>query len=114
MAGPGNYESAPGYGISRPDPIPAVAHWTDQKIAVHAWCCVLGYLLARFVHLRLAEHIGYAGTLHTMMEDLNQIRRATVLRKQPHKPGRPRLETVLDHPDDPHFYELTGALGLRP
>jgi transposase len=89
-------------------------HWTDQKIAVHAWCCVLGYLLARLVHLRLAERIGYAGTLHTMMEDLGQIRRATVLRKRPGKPGRPRIETVLDHPDDPHFQALIDALALRP
>jgi transposase len=89
-------------------------HWTDQKIAVHAWCCVLGYLLARLVHLRVAERIGDAGTLHTMMEDLGQIRRATVLRTRPGKPGRPRIEHVLDYPDHPHFHHLVDALQLQP
>jgi transposase len=89
-------------------------HWTDQKIAVHAWCCVLAYLLARLVHLRLVERMGYTGTLHTMLEDLAQIRQATVLHKQPGKPGRPRLDTVLDHPDDPLFEQLIAALDLRP
>lgn len=89
-------------------------HWTDQKIAVHAWCCVLGYLLVRLLHMRLVERIGYAGSLHTMMDDLGQIRRATVLRRRPGKPGRPRIETVLDYPDDPHLRDLIGALGLRP
>ena len=88
-------------------------HWTDQKIAVHAWCCVLAYLLARLVHLRLAERAGYTGTLHTMLEDLGQIRRATVLHKQAGKPGRPRVEHVLDHPDDPAFASLITALELH-
>ena len=88
-------------------------HWTDQKIAVHAWCYVLAYLLARLVHLRLAARTGYTGTIHTMLEDLGQIRRATVLHKQTGKRGRPRVEHVLDHPDDPVFPSIISTLGLR-
>ncbi|HPC84167.1 MAG TPA: IS1634 family transposase [Thermoanaerobaculaceae bacterium] len=88
-------------------------HWTDQKIAVHVWCCVLAYLLVRLVHLRLTERTGYTGTIHTMLEDLGQIRRATVLHKQPGKKGRPRIAHVLDHPDDPQFAALVTALDLR-
>lgn len=88
-------------------------HWTDQKIAVHVWCCVLAYLLVRLVHLRLAERTGYTGAIHTMLEDLGQIRRATVLHKQPGKKGRPRIDYVLDHPDDPEFAALVTALDLR-
>jgi transposase len=88
-------------------------HWTDQKIAVHAWCCVLAYLLVRLVHLRLAARIGYTGSIHTMLEELGQIRRATVLHKQPGKPGRPRVDHTLDHPDDPTFAPLIEALDIR-
>ncbi len=88
-------------------------HWTDQKIAVHAWCCVLALLLVRLVHLRLAARIGYTCTVHTMLEDLGQIRRATVLHKQAGKPGRPRVDHILDHPDDPIFAPLIAALEIR-
>lgn len=89
-------------------------HWTDQKITVHTWCCVLAYLLARLVHLRLVDRVAYTGSLHTMLEDLGQIRRATVLHKQPGKPGRPRVDHVLDHPGDPSFAQLIAALDIRP
>lgn len=88
-------------------------HWTDQKIAVHAWCCVLAYLLARLVHLRLTARTAYRGSIHTMLEDLGQIRRATVLHKQPGKSGRPRVDHILDLPDDPAFPQLVSALEIR-
>jgi len=48
-----------------------------------------------------------------MLEDLGQIRRATVLHKQTGKRGRPRVEHVLDHPDDPVFPSIISTLGLR-
>lgn len=66
------------------------------------------------VHLRLAERIGYAGPLHTMIEDPGRIPRATVLRRQLDKPGRPRLQRVLEHPDTPHLEKLIRFLNLRP
>jgi hypothetical protein len=89
-------------------------HWTDQKIAVHTWCCVLAYLLARLVHLRLAERLGYSGTLRTMLEDLGQIRRAIVVQQAPGRKGRPRLQQVLDHPEDPFIAAMINTLSIRP
>ena len=87
-------------------------HWTDQKIEVHAFCCVLAYLLVRLVHNRVVQTTSFAGTMRSLMDLLGQIRRATVLDKAAGKPGRPRVRTVLDHPDDPLLDEVIDALGI--
>jgi hypothetical protein len=49
-----------------------------------------------------------------MIEDPGRIPRATVLRRQLDKPGRPRLQRVLEHPDTPHLEKLIRFLNLRP
>jgi len=89
-------------------------HWTDQKIEVHAFCCVLAYLLVRLLHTRVAEHTSFTGTTGRLMDLLGQIRRATVLQKVPGKPGRPRVRQLLDYPDDPSLDEIIQALGITP
>jgi len=87
-------------------------HWTDQKIEVHAFCCVLAYLLVRLLHARVVDRTSFTGTPHSLMDLLGQIRRATVLDKAPGKSGRPRIREVLDHPDDPLLGELVSALAV--
>jgi transposase len=37
-------------------PFRPVRHWTDQKIVVHAFICILGLLLLKLLQLRLKEH----------------------------------------------------------
>ncbi len=39
-------------------------HWTDQKICVHSFCCVVGYLLAALIR-RHARQLGYTEGLRT-------------------------------------------------
>lgn len=55
-------------------------HWTDQKLHIHVLTCMIGYLLARLLHLR-ARRAGapFASPEH-LIEALGRIRRATVAR----------------------------------
>ena len=54
-------------------------HWTDQKIEVHSFCSVIGYLLAALVR-RHARQMGYTEGLNTLLEMLNELR--SVLRSE--------------------------------
>lgn len=89
-------------------------HWTDQKIEVHAFCCVLAYLLVRLIHTRVVEQTSFGGTTRTLMDLLGQIRRATILETVAANPGRPRVRHVLDYPDDPLLEEIVQTLGITP
>lgn len=89
-------------------------HWTDQKIKVHALCCVLAYLLVRLLHIRVLERTSFAGTTRRFMDLLGQIRRATIVEHVAGDPGRPRVRHVLDYPDDPVLDEIIEALNITP
>jgi transposase len=54
-------------------------HWTDQKIKVHFFICVLGYLLAAIVWREARIKAQFKGTLDTLLDTLNNIRLATIL-----------------------------------
>ncbi len=54
-------------------------HWTDQKIKVHFFICVLGYLLAAIVWREARTKAQFKGTLDTLLDTLNNIRLATIL-----------------------------------
>lgn len=72
-------------------------HWTDQKIQVHALCCLLGYLLAALVR-RHARQMGYCEGMDRLLEMLAGVR--VVLRTEARTgPGRPRLRWQLEEND---------------
>lgn len=73
-------------------------HWTDQKLHVHVFTCLLGYLLARLVHLRAQRATGYGGSLERLLDALERVRRVTVIR-QPSDTAKPRLTTQLEDAD---------------
>lgn len=54
-------------------------HWTDQKITVHYFICVLGYLLTALAWREIKMKTGFNGTLDTLLDTLNNIRLATLL-----------------------------------
>jgi transposase len=54
-------------------------HWTDQKIKVHFFICVLGYLLAAIVWREARAKVQFKGTLDTLLDTLNNVRLATIL-----------------------------------
>ena len=70
-------------------------HWTDQKIRVHYFSCILGYLLASLIWREARLKTGFAGTLDTLLDTLNNIRLSTVL-EMSGKPGKPRATRQIE------------------
>ena len=54
-------------------------HWTDQKIVVHNFICVLGYLLTAIVWRQARLKAQFNGTLDNLLDILNNIRLSTLL-----------------------------------
>ena len=76
-------------------------HWTDQKITVHYFICVLGYLLATLVWRQARLQDEFSGTLDTLLDRLSDIRLAAVL-EDSSKPGRIKTDYRLEErtPED--------------
>jgi transposase len=70
-------------------------HWTDQKIHVHAFICVLALLLARVVE-REARTLGRRESLSGLLDLLGTVRLAMVLQPSGAKGGRPRTDWQLE------------------
>jgi len=86
-------------------------HWTDQKLHVHVFTCILGYLLARTLFLRAQHlHVPYA-SMESLLDALTQIRRVTVARSASGK-GRMRTSTQLEQVDE-NLVDLLPELGIR-
>ncbi len=84
-------------------------HWTDSKIRVHAFYCLLGISLLRYVH-RQAEPIWPGITIEKLQEELAQIRQMVLL-YPPQEKGPYRSATVLSY-DSLIQKSLAAALGL--
>jgi len=54
-------------------------HWTDQKVRVHFFICVLGYLLAALVLHNAKIKAQFSGTLDSLLDTLGNIRLASLL-----------------------------------
>jgi hypothetical protein len=93
-------------------------HWTDQKIQVHSFCCVLGYLLATLLR-RTARQQGYTESLRKLLEMLNGIR-AVLRTESAGRPGRPAVRWQLEQADPPalelyrHLVAPIYELGTTP
>ena len=85
-------------------------HWTDQKLHVHVLTCILGYLLARLLHLRARQTIGYPQGLERLLEDLEAVRRVTVVHRSGGK-GR-RVTTQLE-PSDSVLTTFLASIGVK-
>lgn len=55
-------------------------HWTDQKICVHYFICVLGYLLTTLLYREARMKISFRHSIDAMLEMLENIRLATLCR----------------------------------
>jgi transposase len=53
-------------------PFRPVRHWTDQKIAVHAFICILGLLLLKLLQLKLKKQ-GIALSLEIIKDELSSV-----------------------------------------
>jgi transposase len=85
-------------------------HWTDQKIRVHYFMCVLGYLMSTLLWKQAREESGYNGTLDNLLDTLNNIRLAALI-EAPQGRGKPKVAYRLEHMDA-HETALVQALGI--
>ena len=70
-------------------------HWTDQKIRVHYFSCILGYLLASLIWREARMKADFTGTLDTLLDTLNNIRLSTVL-EMSGKRGKPKATRLIE------------------
>ena len=68
-------------------------HWTDQKIEVHGFICLLAFLLVMVASKRAREKVGFTGTPDALLDKLSAIRLATFIESPPQK-TKGRYKTV--------------------
>ncbi|MDR7553944.1 MAG: IS1634 family transposase [Armatimonadota bacterium] len=84
-------------------------HWTDQKLQVHALCCVLSYLLLKLLE-RQARGAGLPWrSPRRLLRALEAIREVVVIESGPR--GRPRVRRQLEDLD-PEVTQLAACFGL--
>lgn len=93
-------------------------HWTDQKIRVHIYCVILGYLLARLAYVKATKEINYKGSLEKFLEDLERIRLVMIAEKAGATPGPAKvhyqLETETSDPLEQQLIQLFNIEAKRP
>jgi len=85
-------------------------HWTDQKIRVHFFTCVMGYQLAALLRYTATRKCGFAGTAGSLIEDLSKIRLATLV-EVTGKRGKPKASHQLEEME-PAQGALLDAIGI--
>ena len=86
-------------------------HWTDQKIKVHYFICVIGYLLSSIIWREARLKAGYSGNLDNLLDLLNNIRLGTML-EESKKTGKPKATYKLEEMT-PAEKEILVALGIE-
>ena len=87
-------------------------HWTDQKIEVHAFICLLAFLMVMMAYKRAKERAGFTGSPHTLLEKLSAIRLATFI-ESPKTKTRGRYKTNYQLEEmDPDILELADGMGV--
>lgn len=78
-------------------------HWTDQKIKVHTFICIMGLLLSQLVYKHAAAY-GYAEGLDHLLDQLSTIRKAEIVTITQLK-AKPVKTVQLEHME-PELKEL--------
>lgn len=82
-------------------------HWTDQKIRVHYFSCIIGYLLASLIWREARMKTNFTGTLDTLLDTLNNIRLSTVL-EMSGKRGAPKATRQIEEMTDDQIRLMDG------
>jgi transposase len=88
-------------------------HWTDQKIRVHVFYCVLGLAIAKLM-AREAKHSGLDMSVRDLLENLKGIEETVLLYKGDR--GRPRAKRMLTEmdPTQRRLFKLFGLHRYAP
>lgn len=73
-------------------------HWTNQKICVHYFMGILGYLMCTLLWKDAREKAGFKGTLDHLLVNLNNIRLATLVEASQGR-GKPKVTYQLEQTD---------------
>jgi len=74
-------------------------HWTDQKIKVHYFICVIGYLLSSIIWREAKLKANYKESPDNLLDLLNNIRLGTML-EESKKTGKPKATYMLEQVND--------------
>ena len=85
-------------------------HWTDQKIRIHFFTCVLGYQLSALLWQTARRQCDFVGTPGSLLEALSNIRLGTLV-EATGKPGKPKATYELET-TEPDEDALVQALGI--
>jgi transposase len=83
-------------------------HWTDHKVRVHVFICLVAFLLARVVE-REARKAGMRECVSGILDLLSDVRLAMMLTASGKKGGRPRASWQLEK-TEPETLSLFGRL----
>ncbi|MBT9135064.1 MAG: hypothetical protein DDT34_00112 [Firmicutes bacterium] len=72
-------------------------HWTDQKIKVHTFVCLIGLLLSQLL-LKKAQVAGYNMSVESLIDRLTEVRMAEVITVVDLK-KKPQIEVQLENMD---------------
>ena len=86
-------------------------HWTDQKIKVHNFICIIGYLMATILWREARQKAGYTGSLDNLLDTLNNIRLGTMLEVS-EKKGKPKATYMLEEMTESER-SIMEALGIQ-
>ncbi len=88
-------------------------HWTDQKLHVHVFTCVLGFLLASLLHLRARRANAPYASMESLLEALGRVRRAMIVRRSAARTGgRAERVTCQLEEIEPEMAPLLPILGV--
>ena len=87
-------------------------HWTDQKLRVHAFVCMMAYLLVTLLHRRARQRAAFAGGAQGLLTELAAIRCCRMI-DQTGKRGRPRVRWQVEE-TEPERLALAEALNALP
>ena len=85
-------------------------HWTDQKLRVHAFTCVLALMIVSLMR-RKASHAGYPMSCVQLLDKLSDIQEVDLVYASPEKIRKLSVCTVLSETDD-RQRDLMKVLGL--
>jgi transposase len=87
-------------------------HWTDQKVIIHAFICLISFLLCMVAYKRAKEKANFNGCPNTLIEKLNSIRLATFI-EAPTEKRRGKYKAVYQLEEmDEDVYALAEAMEL--
>ncbi len=88
-------------------------HWTDQKLHVHVFTCLLGLLLSRLLHLRARRANAPYASIEALLDALSCVRRSMIVRRSAKRKGkRAQRVTYQLEEIEPDLAPLLPVLGV--